>query len=100
MKLLPTVSKAKQEIEFLQEYVFLAETYEVRNLEEQIIKLYAFTGSIQKVTTILNEERELEELLPLDVAYVSKTIQARGKDPLHRLMRTRYMERTKSQRRR
>lgn len=99
MKHLPTVSKAKEEIEFLQEYVFLAETYEVHNLQDQIIKLYAFTGSIREVTEQLNEEREAEKLLPIDAAFVSKTIQARGKDPLHRLVRTRYMNKTKASRR-
>lgn len=100
MKLLPTVSKAKEEIEFLQEYVFLAETYEAQNLQEQIIKLYAYTGSIKQVTEQLNEERKAERLMPIDAAYVSETIQSRGKDPLHRLIRTNYMNKTKHNRRR
>lgn len=99
MKHLPTVSRAKEEIQFLQEYVFLAETYEAQNLQEQIIKLYAFTGSIQKVTDQLNEERAAEKLLPIEAAYVSGIIQSRAKDPLHRILRTNYMKKTVHRRR-
>lgn len=100
MKLLPTVSKAKEEIEFLQKYVFLAETYEAQSVQEQIIKLYAYTGSIKQVTEQLNEERKAERLMPIDAAYVSETIQSRVKDPLHRLIRRNYMNKTKHNRNR
>lgn len=94
MKLLPTVSKAKEEIEFLQKYVFLAETYEAQSVQEQIIKLYAYTGSIQKVTDQLNAERAQEKLLPIDSKVVSEVIQSRPMDPLHKLVRTNYFNKT------
>lgn len=95
MKHLPTVSRAKEEIEVLQDYVLLAETYHANTLEKQIIKRYAYTGSIQKVVDQLNEERTAQNLLPIDAAFVSQTIQSRAKDPLHRLLRTNYMNKTK-----
>lgn len=95
MKRLPTVSKAKKEIEFLQEYVFLAETYQPGSLQEQIIQLYAFTGSIQKVTDQLNAERTLEKLLPIDAKVVSEVIQSKPMDPLHKLVRTNYFSKTR-----
>lgn len=95
MKRLPTVSKAKKEIEFLQDYVFLAETYQPGSLQEQIIQLYAFTGSIQKVTDQLNAERAQEKLLPIDSKVVTEVIQSRPMDPLHKLVRTNYLNKTR-----
>ena len=95
MKHLPTVSRAKEEIEFLQDYVSLAETYHANTLEKQIIKCYAFTGSIQKVVDQLNEERKAKNLALIDAAFVSQTIQSRAKDPLHRLLRSNYLKKTK-----
>lgn len=95
MKRLPTVSKAKKEIEFLQEYVFLAETYHPGSLQQQIIQLYAFTGSIQKVTDQLNAERVQEKLLPIDAKVVSEVIQSKPRDPLHKLVRTNYFSKTR-----
>ena len=95
MKHLPTVSRAKEEIEYLQDYVLLAETYHANTLEKRIIKLYAYTGSIQKVTAQINEEQESQNLSLIDTAFVSQTIQSRAKDPLHRILRTNYMNKTK-----
>lgn len=94
MKRLPIVSKAKKEIEFLQEYVFLAETYQPESLQQQIIQLYAFTGSIQKVTAQLNAERAQEKLMPIDATIVSEVIQSKPMDSLHKLVRTNYFNKT------
>lgn len=95
MKYLPTVSRAKEEIEHLQDYVLLAEAYQANTLEKQIIKLYAYTGSIQKVAAQLNEEREAQNLPLIDAAFVSHTIQSKPKDLLHKLLRTNYLQKTK-----
>ena len=95
MKHLPTVSRAKEEIENLQDYVLLAETYHANTLETRIIKLYAYTGSIQKVTAQINEEREPQNLPLIDAAFVSYTIQGKPKDPLHKLLRTNYLQKTR-----
>ena len=95
MKHLPTVSRAKEEIEYLQDYVLLAEVYRANTLEKQVIKLYAYMGSIQKVTAQINKEREVQNLPPIDAAFVSHTIQSRPKDPLHKLLRTNYLQKTK-----
>lgn len=94
MRRLPTVSQAKKEIEFLQEYVFLAETYQAGNLQEQIIKLYAYTGSIKQVTEQLNEERAQDRLMPIDSKFVTEIVQSKPMDPLHKLVRTNYLNKT------
>ncbi|MFC3210695.1 hypothetical protein [Planomicrobium okeanokoites] len=52
------------------------------------------------MTEQLNEERKAERLMPIDAAYVSETIQSRVKDPLHRLIRRNYMNKTKHNRNR
>lgn len=95
MKHLPTVSRAKEEIEYLQDYVSLAEVYHANTLKKEIIKLYAYTGSIQKVAFQLNEEREARNLPLIDAAFVSYTIQSKPQDPLHKLLRTNYLQKTK-----
>ncbi|MBT2583119.1 hypothetical protein [Planococcus sp. ISL-109] len=95
MKHLPTVSRAKEEIEYLQDYVLLAETYHANTLEKKIIKLYAYTGSLQKVTAQINEEREAQNLSLIDATFVSRSIQSKPKDPLHKLLRANYLQKTK-----
>lgn len=95
MNRLPTVSKAKEEIAQLQEFIWLAENHAEETLSQQIIKRYAYTGSIVKVVAELNAEREQEGLLPIEPDYVSEVIRSKPKDQLHRLVRTQYMKKTK-----
>lgn len=95
MKYLPTISRAKEEIEYLQDYVLLAETYHANTLDKQIIKLYAYTGSIQKVTAQINEVREAQNLPLIDATFVSRSIQSKPKDLLHKLLRANYLQKTK-----
>lgn len=95
MRTLPTVEKAKNEINQLQEFVFLAENYEEDTLTKQIIKRYAFTSSVAKVVSQLNEERAAERLLPIEPAYVKEVIQSKPTDRLHQLVRTQYRQRTR-----
>ncbi|MFS0577318.1 hypothetical protein AB1K83_17010 [Sporosarcina sp. 179-K 3D1 HS] len=55
MKNLKTVDQAKKEIEILQGFVDLVESFQPKTLEEQIIKEYAYIGSIEKVAIKVNE---------------------------------------------
>ena len=98
MKHLSTVNRAKDEIEFLQTFVFLAETYNAKTLQQKIILSYAFTGSIQKTVLQLNDELTAKDLPLIDTAYVTETIRSHPKDSLHRLVRTNYMKKTKHKR--
>lgn len=98
MKHLSTVSRAKDEIKFLQTFVFLAETYNAKTLQQKIIQSYAYTGSIQKTVLQVNLELADMGLLSIDATYVSDVIKEHPKDDLHRLIRTNYMKKTKHSR--
>lgn len=80
-----TLEKAKTEIKRLQNFVNLVETYEPINVEQEIIKAYAITSSITEVSIRLNVSYEK----------VVDVITSRGKDELHKLVRTGYMNKTK-----
>jgi hypothetical protein len=88
MSKLITVERAKKEIQRLQHYVDLVESYPVDKLENLVIKEYALTNSIVKVTEKLSLERE----------YVTAIIKSRGNDELHKILRNGYMSKTKANR--
>jgi hypothetical protein len=88
MTKLITVDRAKAEIKRLQEYVYLVESYRADTVVQSIIKEYAITNSIAKVTENLNLDRE----------YVTSVIKRRGSDELHKLVRSGYMYKTKPHR--
>ncbi|TWE08738.1 hypothetical protein FB550_101766 [Neobacillus bataviensis] len=90
MTKLITVDKAKAEIKRLQYYVDLVESYETDTLDRAIIKEYAITNSIEKVTKSLNVGRE----------YATEVIKRRGTDELHKMMRSGYMLKTRPNRNR
>ncbi|MEH7181107.1 helix-turn-helix domain-containing protein [Neobacillus vireti] len=83
-----TLEKAKTEIKRLQYYVNLVETYEPINLEQEIVKEYAKTSSINEVSRRLNVSYET----------VVDVISSMGKDELHKLVRSGYMKKTKHSR--
>lgn len=89
MEKLITISKAKRELERLQKYIELVETYEADTLEKKIIKEYAMTNSILKVSQTLNIDRK----------YILDVINMRGSDELHKIIRSGYMVKTKHNRR-
>lgn len=59
MNNLPTLSKAKKDVAYLQEFIFLVENYEESTLYEQIIRRYAISGSMNQVVLELNAAREM-----------------------------------------
>lgn len=98
MNNLPTLSKAKKDVTYLQEFIFLVENYEESTLYQKIIRRYAITGSINQVVLELNAEREMEGLLSIDRVYALEVITSKPKDQLHRLIRTKYMNKTRHNR--
>lgn len=100
MNNLPTLSKAKKEIAFLQEFVYLTENYEENTLYQQIIKRYAITGTIKQVVIDINVEREKEGLFLINNVYVTEAIRSQPKDQLHRIIKTQYMNKTRHARNR
>lgn len=98
MKRLPTVAEAKKEIESLRLFIQLTEEYPEASVQERVIKLYAYIGSIKTVVAEINIEREKQNLLPIDNTFVTEIIQSKPKDPLHKLLRANYMAKTKPNR--
>ncbi|WP_042375265.1 hypothetical protein [Neobacillus jeddahensis] len=84
-----TYDRAKAEIERLQFYVELIESYQPVNSEQEIIKEYAMTSSITEVANRLNVSYEK----------VVEVISSKGKDELHKIVRSGYMGKTKQHRR-
>ncbi|MEH7086495.1 hypothetical protein V7139_27775 [Neobacillus drentensis] len=84
-----TLDRARKEITRLQYYVNLVEAYEPINLEQEIILEYAKTSSIPEVSKKLNVSYEK----------VVEVISSKGKDDLHKIMRSWYMYKTKPKRR-
>jgi hypothetical protein len=84
-----TLDRAKAQVKKLQDYIALVETYEADTLEKQIVKEYAITNSIAIVSKNLGVDRE-------EVVYV---LQRRGKDELHKIVRSGYMYKTRASRR-
>jgi hypothetical protein len=80
-----TLDRAKKEIEQLQYYANLVETYEPTSLEQEIIKEYAKTSSITEVSKRLNVSHEK----------IVDVITSLGKDELHKIVRSGYMKKTK-----
>ena len=95
MRQLPKLAKAKEELTFLQEFIVLTESYEETTLQQQIIKRYAITGSMVQVVVQLNAERQQEGLLPIESSYVSEVIRSKPNDPLHKMVRSQYMKKTR-----
>ncbi|WHY64678.1 hypothetical protein [Neobacillus sp. SuZ13] len=84
-----TLYRAKNEIKRLQYYVNLVETYEPINLEQEIVKDYAISSSIPVVSKRLNISYEK----------VQEVISSKGKDELHKIIRSWYMHKTKPNKR-
>jgi hypothetical protein len=85
MTKLITFDRAKKEIERLQHYVDVIESYPIDTTEDLVIREYAITNSIVKVTEKLNLERE----------YVTSIIKGRSRDELHKLVKSGYMSKKK-----
>ncbi|MFC5602454.1 hypothetical protein [Sporosarcina koreensis] len=91
-----TVDRAREEIQRLQRYVDLVESYEADTLEKFIIKKYALTGSLDKTLDLVHVFEFGDHIEKEDLVAV---IRQRGKDELHKTVRSWYMQRTRAIRR-
>jgi hypothetical protein len=80
-----TLDKAKKEIMRLQNYVDLVESYQPKSIDQEIVKEYALTSSINEVSRRLSVSYEK----------VVEVISSLGKDELHKMVRSAYMKKTK-----
>ena len=95
MKIL-VVDKAKKEIEKLQHFVNLAESYQPITLEQMVIHQYAYLGSVKKVAEKLNElgcNIDGRKIKSIDI---SNIIKERPKDKLHSFIKKSYTVKVKS----
>jgi hypothetical protein len=98
LTILISVEKAREEILKLQQYIELVETYEANTLDKLIIKEYALTNSIDKTVKAVLAAGYANYHKEVDRDYVVSLLKKRGKDDLHKLVRTAYMEKTKYKR--
>lgn len=90
MDKLITVSKAKEEIRNLQKYIELAESYEANTLEKQIIKEYAYTNSINEIVKVFESRGITKNGEKIKRSYVSKVIDSKPLDELHKILKKGY----------
>jgi hypothetical protein len=90
-----TVSKAKDEIKRLQEYINLAELYEADTLDKLIIKEYAFSNSIAEVVRVLHRRGIQLDNKAVEKEYVTNVIKGKAMDELHRILKMGYLRKTK-----
>jgi hypothetical protein len=95
MTIIISVEKAKAEIARLQQYIELVETYETNTLDKLIIKEYALTNSIDKTVKAVNAAGYAIDHKEVERDYVVSLLKKRGKDELHKLVRSAYMQKTK-----
>jgi uncharacterized protein YceH (UPF0502 family) len=98
LTILISVEKAREEILKLQQYIDLVETYEADTLDKLIIKEYALTNSIDKTVKAVNAVGYAINQKVVERDYVVSLLKKRGKDELHKLVRSAYMEKTKYKR--
>ena len=92
----PTVHQALEQIEQLKSFVSLVQEYETDDvLEKEVLKTYAYFGSIQKVAAELNQQSDSKGWPLIDGDFVSNVIKGRGSDPLHKILRSNYMKKTR-----
>ncbi|MEK5069733.1 hypothetical protein [Sporosarcina sp. FSL K6-1508] len=99
MKNLKTVEQAKKEIEKLQGFVDLVESFHPKTLEEQIIKEYAYIGSVEKVANKVNELGYSNDGQPFEKEDISNVIKSRPTGDLHKLIKSGFLKKTRHTRR-
>ncbi|MHC0037916.1 hypothetical protein [Pseudoneobacillus sp. C159] len=93
-----TVEKAKAEIIRIQMYIDLVESYVPNTLDKFIIKEYAICNSIDKALRAVNDAGYSIKDSKVDRDYVVTLLKSKSADELHRLVRARYLKKTKHRR--
>lgn len=88
------VIQAKEEIRRLIKFVDLVESYEADTLEKLIVKEYAYINSIEGVIRIL-KTRGIE----VDKGHVLEIIRSHPKDEVHQIVKSGYLIKTRTNRR-
>jgi hypothetical protein len=94
-----SITKARQDVKMLNEYIALWESYETDTVEKQIIKEYALLSSLEEVANRLNskgysiDDRSIEA-----AADVRSGINQKPKDDLHRIVRSGYLKKARKKR--
>jgi hypothetical protein len=91
-----TIQRAKDEINRLQEYINLVDTFETNTLENWIIREYAITGSIKTVVANANNQSFTYNSGLVDRTFVTAVINGKANDRLHKLVRSIYRQKVKS----
>lgn len=101
MTILKKVEQTKNQIAKLQAFVDLVESYQPETLEQQIIKEYAYLGSLVKVVEKFNRLGYTIDGRPYEGEDISSVIKGKGKgnDELHKVMRSGYLHKTRQSRR-
>jgi len=95
MRNLKTVVQAKDEIAKLKEFVDLVESFQPVTLEDQIIKEYAYIGSVEKVAVKVNEMGYSNGSRPFEKEDISNIIKSKPTGDLHKLIRSGYLKKTR-----
>ena len=92
-----SVPKAKNELKWLQSYIEMVESYEADSLDKWIIKEYAYTSSMKEVVNRANAKGFTINGGPVDRNFVHAVINSKPKDELHKILRSGYLLKVRSQ---
>lgn len=100
MRVLRTVDQTKGRIEKLQIFVDLVEGYRPKTIEQQILKEYAYLGSVVKVAEKVNAMGYSIEDRPYEGTDITNIIKGKGNknDELHKFIRKGYLYKTRASR--
>jgi len=94
-----TVEKAQKEVERLKNYLTLVEKYETDTMERWIIKQYAITNSIKQIVIRAREQGFTLNGKEIERNYITEVIKSKPKDELHKILKSGYLYKTRSNRR-
>jgi hypothetical protein len=85
-----TVQRAQAEIQKLQYFINLAESYSADTLEKWIIKEYAYTNSILEIIKRANARNFTNNGSPIEREFVISVLASKASDELHKTMKSGY----------
>lgn len=97
-----TYQNAKDEVEFLLNYISLIENHKIESIEDLIIYEYAIYNSISKVIKNIKSDNKFLNFNFYSVtpSFVKDVIMSTPKNELHKVIRKQYLIKTRPQRRR
>lgn len=95
MKNFRTLDQAKKDLLVIQHYIDLIESYEPRNLTQEIIHTYALIGNVKKTAEEMSKSGNT--ITPEEVT-IHITSSVAPEDLLHKLIKSLYRKRTRKNR--